>query len=157
MKAKELKRLGRSDLLEMLLELSLENDRMSQELTALRAKAQQRTIDLEESGSLAEAALRLNDVFRAAQAACDQYSENIRFRSENAEAILREKEAQANARCEAMVLQTQQRCEEMLRQAREQAEAIARQARETPQEELKPSKKCKHTHKIKKKRKTKGR
>lgn len=155
MKAKELKRLGRSDLLEMLLELSLENDRMSQELTVLRAKMQQRAIDLEDSGSLAEAALKLNDVFRAAQAACEQYRENIRSRSDNADAIFREKEEQAQAQCRHLVEETEKQCREMLEQARKQSEQILlearNQAREVPQEP-KQEKNCKHTHKRKSKK-----
>jgi hypothetical protein len=34
-------------------------------------------IDIEESGSIAEAALKINGVFEAAQAAADQYLDNI--------------------------------------------------------------------------------
>jgi hypothetical protein len=80
MTAKELKRLRRSDLLEMLLELSKENQALRQELAKARQQLQDRTIRIQESGSLAEAALRLNGVFEAAQAACQQYEENLRLR-----------------------------------------------------------------------------
>ena len=51
MKAKELKRLSRSDLLEMLLDLSLENDRLNKELKELREAMAQRSIAVAESGS----------------------------------------------------------------------------------------------------------
>lgn len=80
MTAKELKRLRRSDLLEMLLELSKENQALRQELAKAHQQLQDRTILIQESGSLAEAALRLNGVFEAAQAACQQYEENLRMR-----------------------------------------------------------------------------
>ena len=80
MTAKELKRLRRSDLLEMLLDLSKENQALRQELAKARQQLQDRTIRIQESGSLAEAALRLNGVFEAAQAACQQYEENLRLR-----------------------------------------------------------------------------
>ena len=59
MKAKELKRLSRSDLLEMLLDLSLENDRLNKELKELREAMAQRSIAVADRGSLAEAALTL--------------------------------------------------------------------------------------------------
>ena len=36
----------------------------------------------QEAGSIAEASLKLNKVFEAAQQAADQYLENIRIRSE---------------------------------------------------------------------------
>lgn len=80
MTAKELKRLRRSDLLEMLLDLSKENQALRQELAKARQQLQDRTIRIQESGSLAEAVLRLNGVFEAAQAACQQYEENLRLR-----------------------------------------------------------------------------
>ena len=38
---------------------------------------------LENSGSIAEAALKLNDVFQAAQLAADQYLENVKQLAEN--------------------------------------------------------------------------
>ena len=41
-----------------------------------------RRIELEEAGSIAEASLRLNGVFEAAQKAADQYLENLRRLSE---------------------------------------------------------------------------
>ena len=41
-----------------------------------------RQIELEEAGSIAEAALRLNKVFEAAQKAADQYIYNLRQRCE---------------------------------------------------------------------------
>ena len=51
-----------------------------QELDEANQKLRDRTIRLEEAGSLAEAALLLNGVFEAAQAACQQYEENLRMR-----------------------------------------------------------------------------
>lgn len=91
MKSKELKRLSRSDLLEMLLDLSKENKRLSQEVEELRAEAEQRKISLEKCGSIAEAALSLNGVFEAAQAACEQYAENVKQRCDQMEKVTKEK------------------------------------------------------------------
>ena len=82
MENKELRRLSRTDLLEMLLDLSRENEQLKQEVEELRKQLNDRYIAVEEMGSLAEAALKLNGVFEAAQAACDQYIENIKFRNE---------------------------------------------------------------------------
>lgn len=82
MTPKELRRLRRSDLMEMLLELSKENLQLRQELEEANRQLKDRSIQIEQSGSLAEAALRLNGVFEAAQAACRQYEENLRMRCE---------------------------------------------------------------------------
>ena len=78
---KELRRLSRADLLEILTEMSQENDRLREELAAERQKNEEREIRIGEAGSIAEAALQLNDVFTAAQKAADQYLYNIRKRA----------------------------------------------------------------------------
>ena len=80
MTPKELRRLRRSDLMEMLLQLSRENLQLRQDLEDARQQLQEKYIKIEEAGSLAEAALRLNGIFEAAQAACDQYTESVRIR-----------------------------------------------------------------------------
>lgn len=80
MNAKELRRLRRSDLMEMLLQLSKENLQLRQELEEANRKLHDRQLTIESSGSLADAALRLCGVFEAAQAACALYEENIRLR-----------------------------------------------------------------------------
>lgn len=91
MTAKELKRLRRSDLMELLLELSKENLQLREQLQEAEKKLQDRQILIGQSGSLAEAALRLNRVFEDAQAACEQYEHNVRMRCRELEAAAREK------------------------------------------------------------------
>ena len=81
MTEKELRRLSRTDLLEMLLEQSKEVQRLQQELEETKQKLEDRRLMEQEAGSVAEAALRINKVFEAAQQAADQYLENIRIRS----------------------------------------------------------------------------
>ena len=78
----ELKKLRRSDLLELLIAQEKENERLRSQVEQLEKRLADRAIDLEQAGSIAEAALRLNGVFQAAQAAADQYLENIRRLSE---------------------------------------------------------------------------
>ena len=60
---KSLKKLSRRDLLKMLLALSRENEQ-------LRSDLEKRTIEIEKSGSLAEAARRLNGPVEATRACC---------------------------------------------------------------------------------------
>lgn len=70
---KALKKLSRVELLELLLDVSGENEALRAENEILRQELEEKRIRLNESGSIAEAALKLNDVFAAAQAAADQY------------------------------------------------------------------------------------
>lgn len=77
LKDRELKKLSRMDLLEILIEKSKENEKLKEELEELKNQLADRSINIKESGSIAEAALKLNGVFEAAQAAADQYLENL--------------------------------------------------------------------------------
>ena len=75
---KELRKLRRGELLEMLLEQTKENETLKNRIADLEARINTREITIKESGSIAEAALKLNGVFEAAQKAAEQYLENIR-------------------------------------------------------------------------------
>lgn len=80
---KELRKLSRSELLEMLLIQSREVERLKSELEIANQKLENRKIILSESGSIAEAALKLNQIFEVAQNAVDQYLESIRSINED--------------------------------------------------------------------------
>ena len=103
MTERELKKLSRSDLLEMLLAQCRENEQLRAELDAANAKLESRTIALDNAGSIAEASLQLNGVFDAAQAACAQYIENIQILSQRQEQICAQMEAETKAKCDEMV------------------------------------------------------
>lgn len=79
---RELRKLSRADLLELLLKETQENERLRAELEEANKKLADRTILIEDSGSLAEAALRMNGVFEAADRAVRQYLENVRRMAE---------------------------------------------------------------------------
>lgn len=74
---KELRRLSRAELLEMLLAQTEENERLRERLDEAEAALNDRHIEIERAGSLAEASLRLNKVFTAADEAARQYLENV--------------------------------------------------------------------------------
>ena len=74
MTGRELRKLRRSELLEMLIESERENEALKQRITA-------REIKIGQAGSIAEAALQLSGIFEAAQDAAARYLENIRTKS----------------------------------------------------------------------------
>ena len=86
---KELRRLSRSELLEMLIAQTEENDRLKIRLEQAEAQLRDRRISIDKAGSLAEAALSLNGVFQAAEAAAQQYLENIQRISGQQDTICR--------------------------------------------------------------------
>ena len=73
---KELKRLSRTELLELLGNQVEENEALKAQVSALTAKLEERAVQIEESGSLAEAALKLSGIFSAADEAAERYLEN---------------------------------------------------------------------------------
>lgn len=75
---KELRRLSRRELLQMLLEQTSEVERLQAELDKTRAELNDRAIMLESCGNIAEASLKINHVFEAAQQAVEQYLANVR-------------------------------------------------------------------------------
>ena len=79
---RELRRLSRRELLEMLIEQMNENEELKQKLDRAESELKDRNIMIENAGSLAEATLKLNDVFEAADRAAQQYHENVRRMAE---------------------------------------------------------------------------
>lgn len=76
MAGKDLRKLSKTELLELLIEQGRENLALKAKLEQAEAELAQRRIAIAESGSLAEAALKLSGVFEAAQRAIDLYREN---------------------------------------------------------------------------------
>ena len=74
---KDLRRLSRAELLEMLLAQMEENEKLKQRLKAAQNALEDRRIAIDKAGTMAEAALMLNKVFEAADQAARQYLENI--------------------------------------------------------------------------------
>lgn len=77
MTEKELRRLNRSDLLEILIEQGKKIELLERRLAKANKELENRRIVISNAGSIAEAALQLNGVFQAAEAAAKQYLESI--------------------------------------------------------------------------------
>ena len=121
---KELRRLHREDLLQILIAQQKQIEDLSAALEDSEKALNDRKVAIEESGSLAEAALKLNDVFKSAQQAADMYiaetQERIDAMREEAEVTL------SKARAEAAEIARQARKEagQMLDDARREADRL---------------------------------
>ena len=82
MTEKELLRLKKSELLEIMLAQSKEIDSLRAQLAEAKAKLEDRRIRIQESGSIAEASLKLTQIFEEAQKAADLYVENVKRSAE---------------------------------------------------------------------------
>lgn len=90
MKEKDLRRLSRADLLEMLIDQSKEVQMLRKRVEAAEAALARREIIIGSSGSIAEASLKLSGIFEAAQAACEQYIDNIRMLNDRQDAYYKQ-------------------------------------------------------------------
>jgi hypothetical protein len=82
---KEMKKLKRAELLEMLLEQTRRVEALEAELEKKNAELESKRIAIQSAGNIAEAALKLNGVFEAAQRAAEQYIYNVEKCFENNE------------------------------------------------------------------------
>ena len=107
---KQLKKLSRAELLEMLLLQTNEVRRLTGELEQAKAQLEDRRMTMQEAGNIAEATVGLNQIFRNAQKTADEYLEHIR-----------QMEAETAEKCRRMEAQTQEKCDAMLADARNTA------------------------------------
>lgn len=75
---KELKKLGRKDLLELLLDQRKENERLRKRVQELEEQIEKREITAKEAGTIAEAALKLNGVLEVVETSVEQYLESVK-------------------------------------------------------------------------------
>ena len=85
MTEKDLKKLNRKQLLELLLQQTERAELLEAELELTKKKLADRIIIEKEAGSIADAALSLSGIFEAAQAAADLYLESIKAANANAD------------------------------------------------------------------------
>lgn len=80
---KELRRMRRSELIEIIFALKTSEENVRKEKETLEERLHDRTIQIAKAGSIADASLALNGVFEAAQIAADDYLNSIKAANEN--------------------------------------------------------------------------
>ncbi len=127
---KEVKKLKRAELLEMLIEQTEENEKLKSANESLREQLAQRTITLENAGSIAEAALQITKIFSEAQDSADRYLESIRAKETAMEQTLAQREKESADRCAAAEQESRARCEKMEEEVRSRCGELEKSTRE---------------------------
>ncbi|MBQ8359368.1 MAG: DNA repair protein [Oscillospiraceae bacterium] len=104
MTEKDLRKLNRYQLLELLVVQTERADKLQQKLEAAEHRLNDRDLQLTALGSIAEASLQLSGVFQAAQNAADQYLNQAKKRAAEIEAAAHEKAADILAEAEVRAL-----------------------------------------------------
>ena len=107
MTERELRRLSRTDLLELLLAQRKENEQLRCLLDQTQAQLADRTIKINNAGSIAEASMQLSGIFDAAQDSCQYYLDNIRQLSERQNVVCLQMEAETKEKCDRMVAEAE--------------------------------------------------
>ena len=98
---KEFKRLSRAQLIDIIYQFQLQIDKLTEQNQELGRELADKRLRLSNAGNIADAALEINDCFRSAQNAAEQYLNEIKTIREETEVerqrILSEAQAEAAA------------------------------------------------------------
>lgn len=121
--SKELRKLNRGELLTMLISITKRCDELEQELEEANRKLEDRNILISESGTMAEAMLKINGVMEAADKASREYVETIRSMYSNQDEAVLNMVNDTKAQCARIEMETKARCQDMILKAQEESQA----------------------------------
>lgn len=147
MAEKELRKMNRTELIEIIYALQQNEKSLRRENEDLHEQLEDKTIRLEKSGSIAEAALGLNHIFEDAEKAARQYLASVKEANGPAELQAQTILANATKKAEALTKQAEKECaaklqaadrecEEKLTAAETEAEAIVEEAKEAAKDRI---------------------
>ena len=120
----EMKKLSRKELLQLAAEESAQIRILQEHLEIAENELHKREININEAGSIAEASMKLSDVFEAAQEACRLYTDNIQRLSERQESICAEIEKETKEKAAAYEAEVISRCERLEKDTKEACEKL---------------------------------
>ena len=113
MTQKEMRKLKRTELLDLVTEQNAVIEKLQFRVEELEAQLSDRSLKIEQAGSLADAAVQISGVMEAAQKAAQQYLDNIKALSERQKAICTQQEEECKAKCRSYEAHIKQKCADM--------------------------------------------
>lgn len=129
MTGKELRKLGRPQLLELLVAQGKELEALKERLAEAEAQLADRRLAIDKAGSIAEASLALSGIFETAEAAAAQYIENIKELSGRQEKICMQREAENREKADEILKKAQRGADLLLNSAREECRRLEEDTR----------------------------
>ena len=121
---RELRRMHRTELVEIIYALKQSEDQLKEQNAALTAQLQDRQLRIDNAGSIAQAAMELNKVFEAAQAAADDYLNSVQVTREDADVAAANTLAQARSEAQRILEQARADADRLKAQTRQECEAM---------------------------------
>ena len=112
MQDKDLRKLSRAELLELLIRQPRRVEELDAQLADALGQLEKRQIAIDKAGTLAEASLMLNGVFEATEKAAAQYLENIERLSGQQQRVCDAMEAAARERAKTILEEAEAACRE---------------------------------------------
>lgn len=128
----ELKRLSRVELLEIIYELQKQHEETTIQMEQMQAELDTRKRNIRKSESIAEAAICINGVMEAAQAAADQYLVSVKAATVGLESQLDAVEK----RRQTILQEAEEQTAETIRVAQREAKKIVAEAEYIAEEKL---------------------
>lgn len=108
---KELRKMKRSELIEIIYALQQNELSIRKEMAEMQQKLDEKVIAIEESGSIAEAAAKVNQLFEYAQATADQYNISVKAAADQYSVSVR---AAAELKAKMIIEEAEKKAEEIL-------------------------------------------
>ena len=106
---KEFKQLNRAQLIDIIYQLQLQVDELEEQKHSLEEALLDKRLRISNAGNIAEAALEINDCFRSAQNAAEQYLNEIKMMRQETEAECKRLLAEARAEAELVMANAQKK------------------------------------------------
>ena len=111
--SKEMRKLSRRELVDVIYQLKLNEERLQEEIAALQEKVDEKRIRVSVAGSVAEAAMDITQIFATAQTTADLYLQEIACRKAEAEAECAKLLEETRIEAQKFLVQAQQKAAEM--------------------------------------------
>lgn len=118
MESRDIKKLGRAELIEIIYQLKKSEEELQSENAKLKAALDDKTVNIANLGSVAEASLALSGIFNDAQAAADNYLAEVKRRHD-----------ETDAQCAAIIAKAQAEADSVIAAALKQKALIEQQCK----------------------------
>ena len=126
---KEFKRLNRSQLIDIIYQFQLQVDKLTEQNQELERKLADKRLRLGRAGNIADAALEMNNCFRDAQNAAEQYLNEIKAIREETETVRQRIFAEAKAEAAAYIAEAKAEAAACIAEAKAEATAYIAEAK----------------------------
>ena len=142
MNDKKLRKISKKELLEILLDQAKKIEELEKELDKVQKKLNSKKILIEEAGNLADASLKLNNIFEIAQQSADQYLFNVK---EKCKRIENDTKKACQLEKENMLKEVELLCEQKKKEANEYLASVSKRAKELSKKPSRNSQRNKRT------------